>query len=303
MAIGRKISKIPPLSLATRLHKDAANMPYFLLQAHLISNKLTSGWHRQRKRGDGESFWQFRPYVVGESIANIDWRRSAKSEQTYLRERELEIAQTVWIWPDQSASMHYCSRFSQVSKGNYSIILTLVLAKLLARNGEHIAIPNLMPPTMASNVIERVALALTNHQDENPFPDFSTITRFSHTIIMSDFLDHYDTIIQHLAILSAKQVIVHLIEIADPAEENFPYKGRTEFFDPETKEKCILGKAEDLRKRYCKLYQERRKKLINFCSQQGWSYHVSTTEQPLTKTILRLATEIRSTRSYARRAF
>ncbi|WP_455480426.1 DUF58 domain-containing protein [Bartonella sp. B12(2025)] len=301
MAIGKKVSKTPPMSLAAKLYKDAANMPDFLLQARLIANTLITGQHSRRQRGNGESFWQFRPYVEGESITRIDWRRSARDEHTYLREHEWEITQTVWLWPDQSASMHYCSHFSKISKGNHSIILTLALAILLARSGENIAIPNLMPPTMASNVIERMALALANHSDENSFPDFSTVTRFSHAIIMSDFLDYPEKIIQHLNILSTKQVTAHLIEVSDPAEENFPYRGRTEFFDPETKEKHVFGKAENLREHYCKLYKARRQELANFCSRQGWTYHVSKTDKPLTETILHIANRISTSPSYIRR--
>ncbi|WP_375625086.1 MULTISPECIES: DUF58 domain-containing protein [unclassified Bartonella] len=289
MAIGKKVLQKPPLSLANELHKDIGKMPYFLLQARHIANTLITGWHGQRKRGNGENFWQFRPYMEGESITRIDWRRSARDENTYLREHEWQMTQIVWLCPDQSASMHYCSRFSKISKGNHAIILTLTLASLLARSGEHIAIPNLMSPTMTSNVVERIAFALENHSDENSFPDFSTITRFSHVVIMSDFLDYPEKIIQHLTVLTTKQVTAHLIEISDPAEESFPYTGHTEFFDPETKEKHVSTKAEDLRKNYCKLYHARRQELANFCARQGWSYHVSTTDQPLTETIFYLA--------------
>lgn len=301
MTIGKKVSTNSPMSLAAKLHKDTVKMPNFLLQARRIANTVITGQHRQRKQGSGENFWQFRPYVEGESITRIDWRRSARDEHTYLREREWQMTQTVWLWTDQSASMHYCSRFSQISKGDHAIILTLALALLLARNGEHIAIPNLMPPTMASNVIERIALALTKHQNENPFPDFSTIARFSQVIIISDFLDHPEKIIQHLTLLSTKKVTAHLIEIADPAEENFPYTGRTEFFDPETKEKHIFGKAETLREHYCKLYQARRQELANFCARQGWTYHVSTTNQPFTETILHLANKMENSPAHVRR--
>ncbi|ATP12675.1 hypothetical protein BHOIPH791_11250 [Bartonella henselae] len=302
MAIGKKVSKKTPLLLAADSHKNAAKMPCFLLQAHRIANTVIAGWHGQRKRGNGENFWQFRPYVEGESITRIDWRRSARDEHTYLREHEWEKTQTVWIWPDQSASMHYCSCFSQTSKDNYAIILALTLATLLARSGENIAIPTLMPPTMAPNVVERMALALVNRHTENPFPDFSTITRFSHVIIMSDFLDSPEKIIQNLTVLSAKQITVHLIEVADPAEEHFPYAGHTEFFDPETKEKRILGKAENSREHYCKLYQARRQELTNFCTRQGWTYHVSKTDRPLTEVILRLANKIGISPSHNRRS-
>ncbi|WP_375636223.1 DUF58 domain-containing protein [Bartonella sp. AP152HLJHH] len=302
MALGKKVLQKPPLSLANELHKDTGKMPYFLLQARHIANTLITGWHRQRKSGNGENFWQFRPYMEGESITRIDWRRSARDENTYLREHEWQTTQTVWLCPDQSASMHYCSRFSKISKGNHAIILTLTLASLLARSGEHIAIPNLMSPTMTSNVVERIAFALENHSDENLFPDFSTITRFSHVIIMSDFLDYPEKIIQYLTVLTTKQVTAHLIEISDPAEESFPYTGHTEFLDPETKEKHVSTKTEDLRKSYCKLYHARRQELVNFCARQGWSYHVSTTDQPLTETIFHLANTMSDSPLQKRRA-
>ncbi|WP_375607769.1 MULTISPECIES: DUF58 domain-containing protein [unclassified Bartonella] len=302
MALGKKVLQKPPLSLANELHKDTGKMPYFLLQARHIANTLITGWHRQRKSGNGENFWQFRPYMEGESISRIDWRRSARDENTYLREHEWQMTQTVWLCPDQSASMHYCSRFSKISKGNHATLLTLTLASLLARSGEHIAIPNLMSPTMTSNVVERIAFALENHSDENSFPNFSTITRFSHVVIMSDFLDYPEKIIQHLTVLTTKQVTAHLIEISDPAEESFPYTGHTAFLDPETKEKHVSTKAEDLRKSYCKLYHARRQELVNFCARQGWSYHVSTTDQPLTETIFHLANTMSDSPLQKRRA-
>ncbi|KEG19275.1 DUF58 domain-containing protein [Bartonella bacilliformis] len=302
MAIGRKVFKESAKSLTKKLHKDVANIPYCLLQARLIANTMITGWHSQRKHGNGENFWQFRLYTEGEPITRIDWRRSARGKNTYLREYEWEMAQTVWIWPDQSASMQYCSRFSKSSKGNYAIILSLALATLLARSGEHIAIPDLMAPTMTSNVAERMALALIHYQDENPFPNFSTITRFSQVIIISDFLDHPEMIIQNLGALAAKQVNVHLIEVADPAEESFPYTGRTEFFDPETKEKILLGRAEHLREDYCNLYQARRQELINFCSHQGWTYYVSKTDRPLTEIILQFANRMSGATSHGRRS-
>ncbi|EYS94712.1 hypothetical protein H704_00909 [Bartonella bacilliformis Peru38] len=302
MAIGRKVFKESAKSLTTKLHKDVANIPYCLSQARLIANTMITGWHGRRKHGNGENFWQFRLYTEGEPITRIDWRRSARDKNTYLREYEWEMAQTVWIWPDQSASMQYCSRFSKISKGNHAIIISLALATLLARSGEHIAIPDLMAPTMTSNVAERMALALIHYQDENPFPNFSTITRFSQVIIISDFLDHPEMIIQNLGALAAKQVNAHLIEVADPAEESFPYTGRTEFFDPETKEKILLGKAEHFREDYCNLYQARRQELINFCSHQGWTYHVSKTDRPLTETILQFANRMGGATPHGRRS-
>ena len=47
-----------------------------------------------------------------------------------------------------------------------------------------------------------------------------------------------------LDVLQRHGVRAHLIEVADPAEETFPYSGRTEFSDPETGEKLTAGRAE-----------------------------------------------------------
>ena len=44
-----------------------------------------------------------------------------------------------------------------------------------------------------------------------------------------------------LDVLPRHGVRAHLIEVADPAEETFPYAGRTEFSDPETGEKLTAG--------------------------------------------------------------
>ena len=42
-------------------------------------------------------------------MARIDWRRSARDDHTYVRDREWEAAHTVWLWADPSPSMLYKS--------------------------------------------------------------------------------------------------------------------------------------------------------------------------------------------------
>ena len=44
--------------------------------------------------GSGETFWQFRPFVSGEPVVRVDWRRSAREEHAFVREREWEAAHT-----------------------------------------------------------------------------------------------------------------------------------------------------------------------------------------------------------------
>ena len=66
---------------------------------------MIHGLHGRRRSGSGENFWQFRRFVSGEEARCIDWRRSARDDNLYVREREWEAAHTIWLWPDRSPSM------------------------------------------------------------------------------------------------------------------------------------------------------------------------------------------------------
>src|SRR5690606_18316727 len=101
----------------------AAQLPDLLVEARRSANTVTAGWHGRRNRGVGENFWQFRNYVEGESLSRIDWRRSARDDHVYVRDREWEAAHTVWLWADSSASMLYQSKAAPVSKQARALVL------------------------------------------------------------------------------------------------------------------------------------------------------------------------------------
>ena len=100
-------------------------------------------------------------------------------------------------------------------------------------------------------------------------PDLSSIRRFSDIVIASDLLDPPDEIKAWLDVLSRHGVRAHLIEVSDPAEEAFPYAGRTEFSDPETGDRLTAGRAETVRDDYRRVYAARRQQLMAWASRQG----------------------------------
>lgn len=300
MAIAAHIKPVAPTDLAAEALSHSVKMPDLVIEAQRIANSLTTGWHGRRRRGTGDDFWQFRPYVSGEPASHIDWRRSARDNHVYIRDREWETAQTVWILTDQSPSMHYQSRFSDMSKDNRAILLALTLSELFARSGERIAAPGLLAPTSSRNACELLALALQQAKDNDTLCGVHEIKQFSHLIIISDFLDEPDEIMRRFSILSEKRINAYFIEICDPAEERFPYSGRTEFIDPETGTVFIAGKAQQYHDNYRRLYYARRQALSAFAARHGWSYHTSPTNRPLTEIILGLADIIGSASGYRR---
>src|SRR4029079_8736460 len=114
----------------------AAVMPRLILESRRIAATVIHGLHGRRRAGSGENFWQFRRYVSGEEARRVDWRRSARGDELYVREQEWEAAHTVWIWPDRSPSMNFTSKLARESKLDRTLVIALSLAEVLGDAGE-----------------------------------------------------------------------------------------------------------------------------------------------------------------------
>ncbi|MBO6718817.1 MAG: DUF58 domain-containing protein [Rhizobiaceae bacterium] len=266
----------------------ASLVPDLLVEARRVVNTVIAGWHGRRRRGIGENFWQFRPYVEGEAMSRIDWRRSARDDHIYIRDREWEAAHTVWLWADPSPSMLYKSAAATVSKESRALVLVLALAELLSRSGERVGWPGATDPFAARNGAERLAARLAHTKAHPLRPDLVHIRRFSDIVVASDFLDPVEETQRWLDPLAQRGVRAHLIEVADPAEATFPYTGRTEFRDPETGERLTAGRAETLGDDYRNLYAARRAELDQWCKRLGWSYTVNHTDRLASEALVKV---------------
>src|SRR4029078_12640071 len=95
--IGEAPAPVATREALARARMRAALVPDLLIEARRIVTTVRSGGRAPRNGGIGENFWQFRPYVEGEAVSRIDWRRSARDDHTYVRDREWEDAHTVWL--------------------------------------------------------------------------------------------------------------------------------------------------------------------------------------------------------------
>ena len=271
-SVGQIVAPTPTREILSRAQARAALIPDCMVEAQRLANTVIAGWHGRRKRGIGENFWQFRPYVDGESLSRIDWRRSARDDHTYVRDREWEAAHTVWVWADLSPSMMYKSTLGSVSKESRALVLMLALAEILARSGERIGCPGIMEPIAARNAAERLATALMHNAETGGLPDTGMIRGNSDVVLIGDFLDPVEDVMERLGPLARRGLRGHVVEISDPAEEVFPYAGRTEFTDPETGRKLTAGRAETLKDDYARAYIARRETLADNLRHLGWSF-------------------------------
>ncbi|MBC7802001.1 MAG: DUF58 domain-containing protein, partial [Gemmatimonadaceae bacterium] len=123
---------------ARRAEALGARLPPLLVAAQRVASTVAQGVHGRRRVGQGDSFWQYRPFVAGDARSRIDGRASGKSDRAYVRETEWEAAQTVYVWRDASASMVWRSGAAVPEKRERADLLLLALSALLLRGGERV---------------------------------------------------------------------------------------------------------------------------------------------------------------------
>jgi len=285
LAVNREQTLQPFSGEEAEAHRLAARMPALLVESQRIAHTVAHGTHGRRRAGPGETFWQFRHYDQNDSVTGIDWRRSAGSDNLFVREREWEAAHTVWFWVDLSPSMRFRSPLAKVSKESRAVVLSLALAELLARGGERVGLMGGQPFTGRA-AARRVAEILMGDTSETSLPPNAKLSRFSECLLFGDFLDPVAEMAERFEEIAAQGVRGHLIEVLDPAEETLPYAGRTEFAASEGRDRMIAGRAETLREAYQERLKRHRTDLAEVTRRLGWSFLVHHTDRPPEEAVL-----------------
>jgi uncharacterized protein (DUF58 family) len=256
----------------------SAGLPPLMVQADHLAASVSLGVHGRRRAGMGESFWQFRRYASHDSSAAIDWRQSAKSQHIYVREREWEAAQTVWFWRDASPNMSFKSdpKSNGVSKRARADLLLLALASLLVRGGERVGFLGMEgAPASSRLALTRIGRAMFA-RTEAALPPHIAYKRGNQLVWFSDFLD--DGVFETMKGLSRQGVEGHLVRIVDPAEEDFPFTGRTRFESPRGGQDEIFGRAERIRASYRARFIAHGERIAEAAAKLGWTATVHRTD-------------------------
>lgn len=267
----------------------AASLPRLVLDARRIAATIIHGLHGRRRAGSGENFWQYRRFASGEPAQSVDWRRSARDEHLYVREREWEAAHTVWLWPDRSASMAFTSDMKRDSKLERALIVAFALAELLVDGGERVGMPGLMAPTASRDVIDRMAQAILH----DPTPRASLPPPFrpgalSEIVVLSDLWSPVGDVATLLDGLSGGGAHGTMAQIVDIAEETFPYHGRVEFIEPESGGAITAGRAETWSGDYGTRLARHRDELRAEADRLDWLFAIHRTDRPASELLLYL---------------
>lgn len=271
----------PRASLRAEAELLGLSLPALLAEAEMLAQTVMLGEHGRKRAGQGDEFWQYRAAHTGDSARAIDWRRSARADTPFVREREWQAAQSVTLWVDPSRSMAFTGDKSRVSKAGRARVLALALGILLLKGGERVGLAG-QPPRPGRAQVMALANGLTEGAEDYGLPDATGLVPQGRAVFLSDFLGPLDGLETALTFAADRGVRGVLLQLLDPAEEEFPFTGRTVFDSMGGTVSHETQSAAALRDRYLARLSERKDRLATLALAVGWHYachHTGTAAQ------------------------
>ena len=303
-------------SLRQRAEQLAATLPPLLVAAERVAATVVQGVHGRRRVGQGETFWQYRHYEVGDPPQTIDWRQSAKTDHIFTRQMEWEAAQSVWLWRDTSPSMDWRSHESLPSKRERADLLSLALAALLVRGGERVGLlgSSLRPAsgrgalTRLANAIaldgsggaaEPARSAITDGEGEEEsaneaaahpldLPPVMPLPRHGQLVLIGDFLAPLEAVEAVVGEYAEQGLNGHLVQVLDPAEVTLPFQGRVRFEGLEDERSWLLSRVEPVRVDYRARLNAQEEGLKDLVRSINWSFSLHCTDRAPQNALLAL---------------
>ncbi|MCT8330248.1 DUF58 domain-containing protein [Albidovulum sediminis] len=278
-----------PAGLRRKAEALAAALPPLLADARHLAMTVQMGEHGRRRAGIGDEFWQFRPAHAGDEARAIDWRRSARADQHFVREKEWHAAQSVHLWVDDARSMEFSGDRNRTTKADRARLLALAVSVLLIRAGERVGLADpVAPPRPGEVQLVRLAQTLTSPAGDADYgaPESRAMLTGSRAVFISDFLGDPAPVETALTLAADRGVQGALLQILDPVEEAFPFDGRTIFESMTGAIRHETRRAGDLRERYRARLAERKDRLATLARRVGWQYSIHHTDRPAQEALL-----------------
>lgn len=265
-------------------HGLSASLGAIVMEARALSGALLPGLHGLRCEGRGETYWQHREMRDGESLRVVDWRRSARSDRLFVREREQENPARLQLWADVRASMCWTGSETRQTKVHAGLVLALGLGLAVADAGESVMALGRSPSRLSGDL----AAAILAAGAAEPLAGVAGTI-----VLISDGLEEPALWHRRILALRAARAQVLVVLLADPAEADFPYRGRLKVSAPGAANELFqVGRAEAARDAYGALYQAHMAAVRAAIVEAGGQVLNHATDRPATAVGLQLATLI-----------
>ena len=213
------------------------------LKARMIVEGLVSGLHRSPYEGFSVEFAEHRDYVPGDDLRYVDWKVFGKTDRIYLKQYEEETNFACYVVVDASESMRYKSAGAAVSKFEYAQYLAAALAFLVLRQHDAAGlvlfddeIREFIRASAQASQLKALLRALDQRLPAGPTGVGVILDELAErirkrglSIIISDLFDSVDSIVKGLKHFRHRRHDVAVLQVIDPAEEDFPFEEPTLF--------------------------------------------------------------------------
>lgn len=220
-----------------------SNLSGLELKARLIVEGFVSGMHKSPYQGFSVEFAEHREYVPGDDLRYVDWKVYGKSDRYYLKQFEEETNYACYILLDTSESMLYRSEQAAVSKLEYAGYLAAALAYLVIQQQDAVGLATFdrevthfvrasSRSSQLKQLIHLIETAPTRGETSiGPILHelAERITKRGLIIILSDLFDDVDEILLGLKHFRHRRHDVSVVQIIDPAEQDFLFEDPTLF--------------------------------------------------------------------------
>ncbi|HXE12715.1 MAG TPA: DUF58 domain-containing protein [Bryobacteraceae bacterium] len=216
------------------------------LVAKTVVDGFVAGLHRSPDFGFSQEFAEYRAYTPGDDLRHVDWNVFARTERAFLKRYRGETNTEVTVLLDTSASMGFGS--GPVRKIDYAKFLAASIVYLanLQRDGTGIItfddqVTNYVPPSGRQgqlmrllHAIDRAALGERTNFAAPFFQLQQLVKRRGITVLISDFLEKPDTILETLAPMRARGQELILLQVLDRSEIAPKFNASVMLVDMET---------------------------------------------------------------------
>ena len=278
-----------PAMLALLNLQEADRFRNLLLFAKSKVEGYFSGKHKSPYYGSNVEFADYKEYVSGEDIANIDWRVYGRTRKLFLRKYEEETDMVAYLVVDASASMQF--RGSGVeTKFRQAIKIAAVLAYLMARQGDKVSLTlfaekvvKYLPPggTMGHlyNLVSALEAAKPSSKTSigNALGECASIfKKRGCLIVISDFLGGDENLFDAISRFVHRKYEVLLLQVFDPDELELPSTDVARFVDMETGEHVEV-EPDEIRREYRQTMQDLVARIGENASRRGVQHFVIQT--------------------------
>jgi uncharacterized protein (DUF58 family) len=217
------------------------------LLAKTVVDGFVAGLHRSPDFGFSQEFAEYRAYTPGDDLRHVDWNLFARTERCYLKRYRGETNSQLTVLLDASNSMQYTS--GPPSKMDYARYIAAALFYLAIHNQRDAAglivfddevreyiRPSTRPGQLArlfAGIEHAAPRARTNFA--KPLQHFrNSLHRRGIAILISDFYEDPETIVQEIAPMRFRGNEVILFHVLDPEEIRPVLRGSAVLVDLET---------------------------------------------------------------------